>query len=192
MQSAAWFGIRRTGSLLSVAVNAATAKDIAADGAVPVKMTADSCRTDPPFAIMIKERICVVGKENRMEAGITGRQTVTVTEELTAQAMGSGMLPVYATPAMIALMENTAACSVTDQLEEGQGTVGTLIEVKHVSATTMGMEVTCETRLIEVDRKRLVFEVKAYDVAGLIGEGIHERFVIDNEKFMARAKAKKE
>lgn len=126
-----------------------------------------------------------------METGITGKQTIMVTEDKTAKVMGSGMLPVYATPAMIALMENTASTSVQAALEEGQGTVGTLINVKHVSATPVGMEVTCETKLVEVDRKRLVFEVKAYDAAGIIGEGIHERFIIDNEKFMGKAEGKK-
>lgn len=126
-----------------------------------------------------------------MEAGIMGKQTMIVTEDKTAEVMGSGMLPVYATPAMIALMENTAASSVQEQLEEGQGTVGTLINVKHVSATPVGMEVTCETKLVEVDRKRLVFEVKAYDTAGIIGEGTHERFIIDNEKFMGKVEGKK-
>lgn len=126
-----------------------------------------------------------------MEAGITGTQTIVVTEDKTAKVMGSGLLPVYATPAMIALMENTASSSVQKALEEGQGTVGTLINVKHVSATPVGMEVTCETKLVEVDRKRLVFEVKAYDAAGIIGEGIHERFIIDNEKFMEKAEGKR-
>lgn len=126
-----------------------------------------------------------------MEAGITGKQTITVTEEKTAQAMGSGTLPVFATPEMIALMENTAYKSVADELEEGAGTVGTLMNVKHVAATPVGMEVTCETKLVEVDRKRLVFEVKAYDAAGVIGEGTHERFIIDNERFLAKAEAKK-
>ena len=126
-----------------------------------------------------------------MEAGITGKQTITVAEEKTAQAMGSGTLPVFATPAMIALMENTASKSVEAKLDEGAGTVGTLINVKHVAATPVGMEVTCETKLVEVDRKRLVFEVKAYDAAGVIGEGTHERFIIDNERFLAKAEAKK-
>ena len=126
-----------------------------------------------------------------MEAGITGTQTITVTEDKTALAMGSGTLPVIATPAMSALMENTAYKSVADELEEGAGTVGTLMNVKHVAATPVGMEVTCETKLVEVDRKRLVFEVKAYDAAGVIGEGTHERFIIDNERFLAKAEAKK-
>ena len=122
-----------------------------------------------------------------LEAGITAKQTITVTEQMTAKVLGSGKLDVYATPSMIALMENTASNSVEECLEEGQGTVGTLINVKHTSATPVGMEVTCETTLTEVDRKRLVFEVKAYDAAGLIGEGVHERFIIDNARFMEKA-----
>lgn len=127
-----------------------------------------------------------------MKTGIMGKQTIMVTEDKTAAVMGSGTLPVFATPAMIALMENTAGESVAGELEDGQGTVGTLIDVKHVAATPVGMEVICETKLVEVDRKRLVFEVKAYDAAGVIGEGIHERFIIDNEKFMAKAESKKQ
>lgn len=125
-----------------------------------------------------------------METGIKGTQKITVTKEMTAEVMGSGTLPVYATPSMIALMENTASKSVQAQLEDGQGTVGTLINVKHVSATPVGMEVTCETTLVEADRKRLVFEVKAFDEAGLIGQGTHERFIIDNEKFLSKAQSK--
>ena len=125
-----------------------------------------------------------------MEAGITGNQSIIVDEKMTAEVLGSGKLPVYATPSMIALMENTASLSVEPYLEEGQGTVGTLINVKHSSATPVGMRVTCETELIEVDRKRLVFRVQAYDEAGSIGEGIHERFIIDNTKFMEKAEGK--
>ncbi|WP_404988867.1 thioesterase family protein [Clostridium culturomicium] len=121
-----------------------------------------------------------------MEIGIAGKQEIVVTKELTAEVIGSGLLPVYATPSMIALMENTASKSVEEFLEEGQGTVGTSLNIKHLSATAVGKAVTCESKLIEVDRKRLVFEVKAFDEAGLIGEGIHERFIIDNKKFMEK------
>ncbi|MDO4739202.1 MAG: thioesterase family protein [Eubacteriales bacterium] len=127
-----------------------------------------------------------------MEIGIIGKQEIIVTEEKTAKAMGSGELNVFATPAMIALMENTAYTSVADQLESGQGTVGTLMNVKHLAATPVGMKVTCQTKLIEIDRRRLVFEVSASDEAGLIGEGIHERFIVDNAKFQSRADAKRE
>ena len=126
-----------------------------------------------------------------LKEGVKGTQEIMVTEENTAKVMGSGALDVFATPAMIALMEKTAWESVQPYLEEGSGTVGTLMNVKHVAATPVGMEVTCETKLIEVDRKRLVFEVKAYDAAGVIGEGTHERFIIDNERFLAKAEAKK-
>ena len=126
-----------------------------------------------------------------MEPGITGKQTITVTKEQTACALGSGRLEVFATPAMIALMVETAWRSVEPELSEGEGTVGTRMEVSHVSATPVGMEVTCETRLTQVDRKRLVFEVKAYDAAGLIGEGMHERFIVENGRFMDRAEKKR-
>jgi len=125
-----------------------------------------------------------------MEIGIIGSMTITVAENQTAKHLGSGDLAVFGTPYMIALMENTARSSVAPYLEETQGTVGTLVNVKHVAATPVGMEVRCESRLIEVDRKRLVFEVKAYDACGLIGEGLHERFIIDNQKFMQRTNAK--
>ena len=126
-----------------------------------------------------------------LKEGVKGTQEIMVTEENTAKVMGSDALDVFATPAMIALMEKTAWESVQPYLEEGSGTVGTLMNVKHVAATPVGMEVTCETKLVEVDRKRLVFEVKAYDAAGVIGEGTHERFIIDNERFLAKAEAKK-
>ena len=119
-----------------------------------------------------------------LEKGIKGTGRQVVTEKLTAKEMGSGELAVYATPAMIALMEETAYKSVT--------AVGTLMNVKHVSASPVGMEITCETELTEVDGRRLVFTVKAYDTKGLIGEGVHERFVIVNEKFQAKTDSKKE
>ncbi|MBQ4085227.1 MAG: thioesterase family protein [Clostridia bacterium] len=127
-----------------------------------------------------------------MEIGIIGKLEIIVTEEKTAKAMGSGELNVFATPAMIAMMENTAYTSIADQLEPGQGTVGTLMNVKHVAATPVGMKVVCETKLIEIDRRRLVFAVTASDEAGLIGEGVHERFIVDNAKFQSRADAKLE
>lgn len=98
---------------------------------------------------------------------------------------------VYATPCMIALVEKTAWESVAGNLEEGQGTVGTRLDVSHVSATPVGMKVWCETELIEIDGRRLVFAVKAYDEAGLIGEGTHERFIVWNERFQQKAEGKR-
>lgn len=125
-----------------------------------------------------------------LETGIKGTKTVTVNESNTAKAMGSGTLDVFATPALIALLEETCWRSVADELEEGCGTVGTLLEVKHTAPTPVGMEVTCESTLIEVDGRRLVFHVIARDTKGLVGEGNHERFVIQNEKFQTKANEK--
>ena len=125
-----------------------------------------------------------------LETGIKGTKTVTVNESNTAKVMGSGTLDVFATPALIALLEETCWRSVADELEEGCGTVGTLLEVKHTAPTPVGMEVTCESTLIEVDGRRLVFHVIARDTKGLVGEGNHERFVIQNEKFQTKANEK--
>lgn len=127
-----------------------------------------------------------------LETGIKGTKTVTVNEANTAKTMGSGTLDVFATPALIALMEETCWRSVADQMEDGCGTVGTLLEIKHTAPTPIGMDVTCESELVEVDGRRLVFAVQAHDAKGLVGEGRHERFVIQNEKFQAKANAKRE
>lgn len=126
-----------------------------------------------------------------LKIGIIGKQKLMVTEEMTAKRLGSGELPVLATPQMIALMENTAYKSVAAYLGEGQGTVGTKIAINHLAATPVGMEVSLESELVEIDRNRLVFKVKAYDAAGCIGEGEHERFIIDNQRFLEKAEAKK-
>ncbi len=110
-----------------------------------------------------------------LAAGVKGSQQVEVVLENTAAAVGSGMLEVFSTPCMIALMEKTACESVAPFLEEGCGTVGTELQVKHLAATPLGMTVRCESELLEVDGRRLVFSVKAYDDVELIGEGTHER-----------------
>ena len=125
-----------------------------------------------------------------IETGIKGHREQIVTPEMSAARVGSGLVDVFATPMMVALIEQTCLESVLPQLEEGQGTVGTLVNVSHVSATPVGMRVWCESELVEVDRRRLVFKVKAYDDCGLIGEGIHERFIIDTAKFMDKLKSK--
>lgn len=125
-----------------------------------------------------------------LNTGITGRQETLVTEENSAKAVGSGTLLVFATPAMIALVEETCWKSVAPFLGAGEGTVGTKLDVAHISATPLKMKVWCESELTEVDRRRLVFRVNVYDEKGKIGEGTHERFVIDTEKFMAKAQSK--
>ncbi|MBR3348548.1 MAG: thioesterase family protein [Solobacterium sp.] len=122
-----------------------------------------------------------------LAAGICSRQERIVTDTITAKEIGSGELPVLATPYLIALAEETAWRSVAEYLEEGQGTVGTRIEISHVSATPVGMKIWCESTLTEVDRRRLVFSIKVFDECGLIGEGTHERFIIDNGRFMEKA-----
>lgn len=127
-----------------------------------------------------------------LQAGIKGEQRVEVVYENTATAVGSGVLEVFATPCMIALMEKTACDSVIPYLEEGDGTVGTELNIKHVAATPIGMTVRCESELLEVDGRRLVFDVKAYDEVGLIGEGRHERFIVNNEKFQSKTNKKAE
>ena len=126
-----------------------------------------------------------------IEVGMKGHEEVMVTPENTAAAMVSGTLPVFATPCMISLMEATAWKSISAEVEEGWSTVGTSLDVKHLSATPIGMKVWCDSELIEVDRKRMVFKLEVFDEAGKIGEGIHERFLVQNDKFLARAEAKK-
>lgn len=127
-----------------------------------------------------------------LEIGIKGKQEITVTEDKTAKVYGSGTLEVFGTPAMIALMENTALKSVANYIGEGNGTVGTKLDVNHVAATPVGMKVVCETELIKVEGRALTFEVKAYDELGLIGEGTHQRFIIIEEKFQAKANSKRQ
>ncbi len=125
-----------------------------------------------------------------LDTGIRGEKTVQVTPENTAEALGSGTLPVFATPAMIALIEATASESVVPFLEEGSSTVGTHLDVAHSAATPVGMSATCVTELVEIDRRRLVFRVTVTDGKDEIGSGTHERFVVDNAKFMSKAQSK--
>ena len=126
-----------------------------------------------------------------MELGIKGKRERVVPYEQTAEYISSGLLPVFATPCMIQFMEETARISVEEYLAEGQSTVGTSVNIKHLASTFVGCKVTCESELIEIDRRRLVFSVKVYDEKELLGEGRHERFIIDNEKFLARLDEKK-
>ncbi len=124
--------------------------------------------------------------EASLQTGLLGEIRVVVTERDTAIAHGSGGVPVFATPAMIALMENAALTSVARYLSEGNTTVGIKISSTHSAATPVGMEVTAKSELMEIDGKRLVFRVEAFDEVGRIGEGIHERFIINTDKFMKK------
>lgn len=125
-----------------------------------------------------------------LEKGIKGFGELVVTKEMTAAALGSGAIEVLATPMMVALMEKTSRLSIADCLEENERTVGTVVNIRHLAASPVGMKVTCETELVEIDRRRLVFKVSCSDEKGLVGEGLHERFIIDKDKFMEKATAK--
>ncbi len=125
-----------------------------------------------------------------LKTGIKGYAEATVCQENTAVARKSGTLSVFATPAMIELVEEAAWKSVADELEEGCASVGTGLQIRHVSATPVGMRVVCRTELTEVDGRRLVFSVDVADESGRIGEGVHERFIIESEKFQKKADGK--
>ena len=121
-----------------------------------------------------------------MLKGLCHSETLVVEHKDTAAVYGSGSLEVFATPAMIALMEKTCLESVNAQIGEGNTTVGIAVNIKHLKASPVGSTIRCNAKLIEVDRKRLVFEVQCFEGENLIGEGIHERFVVDSEKFMGK------
>ena len=125
-----------------------------------------------------------------LQTGIKGHHEQTVTPAMSAARVGSGLVDVFATPMLVALVEQTCYESVLPHLDEGQGTVGTLVNVAHTAATPIGMRVWCESELVEVDRRRLVFKVKAFDECGPIGEGTHERFIIDTAKFIEKVRTK--
>ena len=118
----------------------------------------------------------------------------TVTEELTAAAVGSGLLNVFGTPYMIGLMENAAQTALQNFLEEGQGSVGTHLDITHDAPTPIGMTVTVEAEIRDVSEngKMVVFDVRAWDEKGPIGKGFHTRAIINNERFLSKCNAKLE
>ena len=124
--------------------------------------------------------------------GLKGRAETTVNDTNTAQAACSGALPVFGTPYMCALLEEASWKSIAPHLEAGQSTVGTRLNISHDSATPAGMKVWAESEVTEVDGKRLVLKVSAYDEKGLIGQGTHERFIIADERFLSKAAKKLE
>lgn len=125
-------------------------------------------------------------------AGILGEYQLTVKEDMLACAVGSGAIPVLATPWMVAMMEAAAQSSVADCVGEGNVTVGTKLDISHIAATPVGMSVRAESELLKVDGRRLVFRVTAYDACEKIGEGMHERFIVAAERFVAKCNAKAE
>lgn len=126
-----------------------------------------------------------------IETGMKGRAEAVVAQENTAQAVGSGLVPVFATPYMIALMENAAVNAVQAQLAPDEGTVGIRLDVTHDAATPIGMKVWAEAEVTAVEGKKITLSVKAFDEKGPIGGGVHERFIITVDRFLAKAEAKK-
>ncbi len=125
-----------------------------------------------------------------INVGAVGKAQLKVTENELAVNVGSGSLEVFATPVMVMLMEKSACNCVAEYMENDETTVGTELNVKHVSASPVNSDITAEAELTEVNGREFTFTVKAYDNAGLIGEGTHKRFLVFSEKFTAKAKAK--
>ena len=125
-----------------------------------------------------------------INVGAVGKAHLKVTENELAVNVGSGSLEVLATPVMIMLMEKAACTCIAEFLEGDETTVGTEMNVKHISATPNNMKVCAEAELTEINGRELVFTVKAYDEAGDIGEGIHKRFLVYGDKFTAKANSK--
>ena len=121
-----------------------------------------------------------------LQIGTTAESRITVTEQLTAEKMGSGDMPVLATPALVALMENAAMRAVAPALESGQTTVGTAVETSHLKASAIGAEVRAVAELTAVDGRRLSFRISAYEGETLLAEGAHTRFIVDRNKFLAK------
>jgi len=126
--------------------------------------------------------------EINLNTGLKYKEEKIVSLDDTAKTFGSGAAEVIATPMMIGLMEAASMNAVKEYLPKGYSTVGTSVNIKHMSATAVGKKVYAEAELIEIDRKRLVFKVDAYDEDKKIGEGFHERFIIDEAKFMGNLK----
>ena len=124
--------------------------------------------------------------EYEMLKGLRHSETLVVEHKDTAAVYGSGALEVFATPAMIALMEKTCLEGVADKIGEGNTTVGIAVNIKHLKASPVGSTIRCDAELVEVDRRRLVFAVQCFEGETLVGEGVHERFVVDSEKFMSK------
>jgi fluoroacetyl-CoA thioesterase len=130
--------------------------------------------------------------EKGIRVGLIGEAITTVTSDLTAVTMGSGSVNVYATPAMIALMEAAAVSAIDPYLLEGRTSVGIDINVQHLSATPVGERITAMAEVTRIDGKRVILEVRAWDEREIIGQGTHTRYIINIDEFMARVNDKKD
>lgn len=129
--------------------------------------------------------------EIKMEVGTVHEINATVEENMTAEKMKSGSLPVLATPCMIALMEQASAELCQQFLPEGISTVGTMVNIQHLAATSLGAPVRIVATLTAFDGRKASFDVVSYDNAGVIGKGTHERFTIKVDSFMKKAADRK-
>lgn len=127
-----------------------------------------------------------------MQVGAKLEKVFEVTPERLASRVGSGMLPVFSTPSMISCMENTAAALVQQDLQPGQGTVGYIVNIKHLCPTPAGQQVRVVATLTGIEGKMLEFKVEAFDACGKIGEGAHTRCIITDERFMQKANGRVE
>jgi len=128
------------------------------------------------------------------KVGDKNKITYRVDEKVTAAALGSGALPVFGTPFLVALMEGAALELIQKDLPEGKGTVGVVVEANHLAATPLGMEVTVEVEITAISEngKMIDFDMKAWDEIGEIGNGHHQRAIIDNQRFMEKTTKKLE
>ena len=126
-----------------------------------------------------------------IQVGQSATATVTVTESNIAKTMKSGSLEVFATPAMCALMEEAAQTAVQPELNDGEGTVGISLSISHDAPSPMGTTITATAKVTAVEGRKISFAIEASDGVGIIGKGTHERFVINNEKFMTKVSARK-
>ena len=128
---------------------------------------------------------------DNVKPGLTGETQRIVTEDDTAERWGSGLVPVFGTPSLVGLMENAAVQALEGHLPPGRTSVGGRMDVRHLAPTPVGMRVRARAELFEVDGQRLVFQVEAYDEVERIGEATHQRFVIDQAAFVAKAEEKR-
>ena len=122
--------------------------------------------------------------------GMKGEVSTLVEREDTAYEVGSGSLLVYATPCMVALMEGAACEAIADAIPEGKTSVGTMLNISHISATPVGLEVRADAEVTEIDGSTITFQVTAYDEAGKIGEGTHKRAIISTQRFLDKVYSK--
>ena len=125
-----------------------------------------------------------------ISVGLIGEIEMTVTEDDTAERWGSGLVPVLGTPTLVAILESAAVKALNGHLAAGRTSVGGRMDIRHLAPTPVGMDVRARAELVEVSDRRLVFHVEAWDEVEKIGEATHERFLVDEERFIAEAEAK--